>query len=132
MTPVIRPNRTVWVKHNPKLDPWRRQIARQAKLALLRQSQKKAQNWGRYRGPVMIELSFGLRTPKRLHKLDDGALALVPHLSRFDVDKLARSVLDALTGVLYCDDGQVISLTVTKRYSRRPGVTILAAVDFDH
>ena len=35
---------------------------------------------------------------------------------RPDVDKLARALLDALTGVAYEDDGQVVTLTVRKRY----------------
>ena len=35
---------------------------------------------------------------------------------RPDVDKLARALLDALTGVAYEDDGQVVALTVRKIY----------------
>ena len=35
---------------------------------------------------------------------------------RPDVDKLARALLDALTGVAYEDDGQVVALTVRKVY----------------
>ena len=35
---------------------------------------------------------------------------------RPDVDKLARALLDALTGIAYEDDGQVVSLTVRKLY----------------
>jgi Holliday junction resolvase RusA-like endonuclease len=48
--------------------------------------------------------------------------------SRPDVDKLARAVLDALTGVLYRDDGQVVTLDVTKRYGEQDGMTVYAAV----
>ena len=33
-----------------------------------------------------------------------------------DLDKLCRSTLDSLTGVLYDDDRQVVSITATKRY----------------
>jgi Holliday junction resolvase RusA-like endonuclease len=36
---------------------------------------------------------------------------------RPDVDKLARALLDALTGVAYEDDGQVVALTVRKLYA---------------
>lgn len=35
---------------------------------------------------------------------------------RPDCDKLARALLDALTGVAYHDDGQVVALTVSKSY----------------
>lgn len=35
---------------------------------------------------------------------------------RPDVDKLARSILDAMTGLVYNDDGQVVDLRVAKHY----------------
>lgn len=35
---------------------------------------------------------------------------------RPDVDKLARAVLDALTGVVWADDSQVVRLLATKEY----------------
>jgi len=36
---------------------------------------------------------------------------------RPDVDKLSRALMDALTGVAYHDDGQVIALSVRKIYA---------------
>ena len=33
-----------------------------------------------------------------------------------DVDKLARSILDSLTSILFNDDSQVSTLSITKRY----------------
>lgn len=33
-----------------------------------------------------------------------------------DLDKVTRALLDALTGVAYADDAQVVDLTVQKRY----------------
>jgi crossover junction endodeoxyribonuclease RusA len=36
---------------------------------------------------------------------------------RPDVDKLSRALLDALTGVAYHDDGQVVALSVRKIYA---------------
>ena len=54
---------------------------------------------------------------------DDGSSSgdgtyIASHLqvTRTDVDNLAKFVLDALNGVLYVDDKQVASLTVTKVY----------------
>jgi Holliday junction resolvase RusA-like endonuclease len=42
-----------------------------------------------------------------------------------DVDKLARSTLDALTGIVWVDDVLVVSLDVTKRYTaKEPGAWI--------
>jgi Holliday junction resolvase RusA-like endonuclease len=34
-----------------------------------------------------------------------------------DADKLARQLLDAITGVIYADDGQVVSLLCEKHYA---------------
>jgi len=36
---------------------------------------------------------------------------------RPDVDKLSRALLDALTGIAYHDDGQVVALSVRKIYA---------------
>lgn len=45
--------------------------------------------------------------------------------SSYDVDKLARSILDALTlAKIVHDDSQVVTLIATKEYSERPGVQI--------
>ena len=44
---------------------------------------------------------------------------------RPDLDKLQRAVLDALTGVLFSDDGQVVQLAAVKQYGQ-PGVHIVA------
>jgi Holliday junction resolvase RusA-like endonuclease len=38
---------------------------------------------------------------------------------RPDVDKLCRALLDALTGVAYDDDGQVVALSVRKIYAEK-------------
>ena len=41
-----------------------------------------------------------------------------------DVDKLARAILDSMTGVLFEDDAQVVGLVVAKDHGDPPGVTI--------
>ena len=43
---------------------------------------------------------------------------------RPDIDKLARSILDALTGLVWRDDGQVVILDVAKRYADTASSTI--------
>ena len=61
-------------------------------------------------GPVRVTLMFFLRQPKR-------PKAPVP-ITKPDVDKLARAVLDGMTdaGVIR-DDSQVTTLTARKRYT---------------
>lgn len=41
-----------------------------------------------------------------------------------DIDKHARNLLDAMTGVVYRDDSQVVVLTVVKRYAPDSGVSV--------
>ena len=53
-------------------------------------------------------------------------------IKRPDIDKLARAVLDALTGVWLEDDSHVVCLRATKRIAlpgELPGVAIVCTVD---
>lgn len=80
-------------------------------------------------GPVEVDLTFTLPRPKRhfrsgarAHELREDAPAYVA--TRPDLDKLIRAVLDALTGVVFADDGQVASLVAAKVFGDRPGVEV--------
>ena len=42
-----------------------------------------------------------------------------------DIDNIAKSFLDAMNGIVYNDDIQVISLHITKVFSILPGVDVL-------
>lgn len=84
-----------------RLAKWQRAIARVASA--------KAQAF-RFTGPVAITLGFYLPHPV------SGKRRLA-HVTRPDVDKLQRAVLDALTGVLWADDSQVTDVQAFKRYA---------------
>jgi Holliday junction resolvase RusA-like endonuclease len=43
---------------------------------------------------------------------------------RPDIDKLARTVMDALTGILYIDDSQVVTLVCSKEYGSASGLDL--------
>ena len=60
---------------------------------------------------VRVDLAFYLTRPKSLKK------GVHYHGTRPDVDKLARCVLDGLTGIAYLDDGQVVELRLHKEYA---------------
>lgn len=62
-------------------------------------------------GPVLLTLAFLLDRPKSLPK------KIVHHTKRPDLDKLVRAATDALTGVLWKDDAQVVSIIATKTYA---------------
>jgi crossover junction endodeoxyribonuclease RusA len=75
-------------------------------------------------GPVSLLLVWRLPRPKRLKPA-----APLEHLTRPDIDKLERAVLDALTGVLYTDDGQVQTVLKQKFVAgpdQVPGVEVTA------
>jgi len=74
---------------------------------------------------VGIGITFVFVRPKS-HYTSKGALrAGAPtHPGKPDIDKLCRAVLDALTGILYHDDAQVVSLNASKRY----GVASMTAI----
>lgn len=72
-------------------------------------------------GPVFVRLVFTFPQPASLRGKElgarriDGGRDAWPCV-RPDIDKLARGVLDALTGVLWADDGQVCELALEKHY----------------
>lgn len=75
-----------------------------------------------WEGPVDLTLIFDLVRPKSLPK------KVVYHIKKPDLDKLTRSIKDALKGVIYYDDSQVVHLDCLKRYEspgEAPGVTVI-------
>lgn len=66
-------------------------------------------------GPVAVDVRFLLTRGKSVKR---GQPYVKP-----DLDKLARAVLDALTGCCYADDGQVVKVIAVKEYadSAEPG-----------
>lgn len=73
-------------------------------------------------GPVDVALTFYLTRPKNHYGTGRNAERLKQSAPSFpavhpDIDKLTRAVLDALTGICFEDDRQVVGLVVAKRYS---------------
>ena len=90
--------------HREPLMNWRASIADQARLA---SGGRKAE-----RGiPVWVSVGFRLQRPQSAPK------RVIRPTTKPDVDKLARAALDALTGVVFADDSQVVSLTAMKRFA---------------
>ena len=74
--------------------------------------------------PCRITIAFRLPRPKSAPK------RRTQPDRKPDIDKLARAVLDALTGTLITDDARVCALIVTKTFAgeRPPGATITLEV----
>lgn len=97
--------RAIHVRAND-LALWRADIANTARNAQITKAQE----------GVEIHLTFIFKKPKTVTRIE-------PHL-RPDIDKLARAVLDGLTGVAYDDDQQVVKLIAIKEYGDTEGVWI--------
>lgn len=78
-------------------------------------------------GPIRLELTFLLPRPKSIvwkKKLMPRLWARV----KPDFDNLAKAVCDALNGILWADDSQVVDASVKKMYAaggEEPGVYVL-------
>ena len=106
------------ISANPKLNAWRdtiaTQVAQQTALRLIE-------------GSIRINLVFTLERPKSVSR--ERRPRPITR-SSYDIDKLCRAALDAISLERYVqlikDDSQVTDLHAAKRYSdhRRPGVTI--------
>ena len=68
--------------------------------------------------PVSLTIIFHMRKPKSARK------AATWPITRPDVDKLARAVLDAIDGVCYGDDSQVVYICAVKEYAATPKAII--------
>lgn len=77
--------------------------------------------------PTAVYLYFRLPIPKSYSKKRVAACltGLERPTKKPDIDNLAKSVLDGLNGTVYKDDGQIVSLHVTKVYAAAPGVDVL-------
>lgn len=65
-------------------------------------------------GPIALEVRFVFERPKSSRRV----LPTVPP----DIDKALRAIMDALTGVIYLDDAQVVDVHATKKYGDKAGV----------
>lgn len=90
-----------------ELRAWRKAVATTAADARNRQLRPV------YDGPVAVSINFVLRRPASASKT---RLAL----TKPDIDKLQRAILDAITGVVITNDSRVVDSRVRKRLTR-PG-----------
>lgn len=76
--------------------------------------------------PMQLQVSCYYQLPKRWPKrLQQQALdgEVFPNV-RPDLDNVVKAILDAMNGVVYQDDAQVVNLVATKRYATEPRVEV--------
>lgn len=96
-------NRAVITSANSKLKPWRQQLSDTA-IAVM------GGMVDPYEGAVEVRCSFYFLRPKSTSK------KILHKTTKPDVDKLTRAVFDALTGVCYRDDSQIVNQLQIKRF----------------
>lgn len=70
-----------------------------------------------HEGPLALEMHFHLTRPKTLPK------KVTQHIKKPDCDNLLKAV-DALKGILFRDDSQIVRIEATKQYGDPPRVII--------
>lgn len=100
-------------------DAWRRTIKRYAKAAM--------EDRAPLAGPLTLELDFFLKRPKAHYN----AAGLKPSAPLYPIDKgkpdttkLVRAVEDALNGLVWGDDSQVVWQLATKRFDNADRVIV--------
>jgi crossover junction endodeoxyribonuclease RusA len=105
--------RGILVESSKALGPWRDRVAMFAT----------ASNPSLLTGPVRVDADFVMTRPVSTPKRRTPAAVKRP-----DLDKLLRGVLDALTGVTWADDSQVVEVFATKRLAaigETPGLRLV-------
>jgi Holliday junction resolvase RusA-like endonuclease len=102
--------KAVTTSDNAKVKPWQEVVSWAAQQHRPEQI---------FRGPVIVELDFHFLRPKSVSEKKRRFHTVKP-----DIDKITRSTLDALKGVIYADDSQVTTLLVAKKYGDAPMVNV--------
>jgi crossover junction endodeoxyribonuclease RusA len=106
-------NRAIITSANSKLKPWRQEIAGTA-LAAMAESKIGLLE----KVPISIDASFFFDKPKSAKK------SLWYKITKPDLDKLLRGLLDGMTGIVFGDDSQVIECRVSKHFGQPSRVTV--------
>lgn len=121
-------NRSFIIPDNKHTKPWMETVKWQA-------MEKRGEGFMLLEGPVKVVMSFVMprpkahyRTGKNSHLLKDNAPQRY-HFQKPDKDKLERSTLDALTGVIWKDDCQVAASIIQKVWTNSGPGTDGAGVD---
>ena len=76
--------------------------------------------------PIVVSINFGMKIPVSLTKKAKQEMleGKRQHNVKPDLDNLAKSVLDALNGIAWHDDAQIVELHLGKTYVQSPHIFI--------
>lgn len=111
---------------NPRTRPWKAAVTSEAARVV---EAAGLANPAYERRPVAVAITFRFPRP-RGHFGKRGLLPSAPSqvTTLPDIDKLVRAVLDALTGIVWRDDAQVVVLDIRKAYQRE-GEDLATSID---
>ena len=117
--------RPLVVDANPRTKPWQALVAAAAVDAL--------DGGDQLAGALFLEATFYMARPAGHYGSGRNANVLKPSAPRYpvtrpDATKLVRSVEDALTGLVWRDDSQVVTQTVRKRFGTPERAEVLVQV----
>jgi crossover junction endodeoxyribonuclease RusA len=104
--------RAIYKPSNPKTATWQTAIGQTAAAELLRTENRACRLM---QGALYLEVAFYLPRPKALLTKSKAPLAF-DHTKKPDLDKLLRAAKDALTGIVWTDDSQVVHVVGRKKY----------------
>lgn len=76
--------------------------------------------------PLRVDIDVFRALPSSLApaKRDLALLGVVRPSTRPDVDNYLKQIFDGLNGIVWEDDGQIVTVTAAKWYSDRPGIKV--------
>lgn len=90
-------------------------------------TQAKPTDYDLYDKPLRVEITAFFDIPKSFSKkrIEEALEGLCSPLKKPDADNIAKIICDALNGVAYKDDTQIVELRVRKIYAAEPSVSVL-------
>ena len=78
---------------------------------------------------VAIYIRVGIPASFSKQKRKDALSNHIRPTKKPDIDNIAKCFLDAMNGIVYLDDKQVVSLHITKEYAETPAVDVMVKED---
>lgn len=73
-----------------------------------------------YEGPLLLDVTFFMRIPRRIHTKREVEKNFTYHHCRPDLSNLLKFVEDVAQSILYDDDAQICYITSRKIYHQEP------------
>jgi Holliday junction resolvase RusA-like endonuclease len=114
-----RTGKAMVVDANKNAAPWKQQVAGAAIEAQANVPPEEGSPW--FAGPISLSVRFYVKRPRGHYGTGKNADRLRRSAPRYpttkpDATKLLRGVEDALTGIVWRDDAQIVDQYVAKRY----------------